>query len=223
MVTSIGSVLPGGLAQTSTPVDGKTQRSIAEARRLIAQNHITGATAIRLSTMLTQAQQSSSSGKVVDAQRLAREALKLAQDESGSTGIPAAANEDADAAAQPEENPEETPASQAEGIDPNNPLQRNTTSYVDQSDDPGVSFQYAQPITQGQAPFAVMAHEISHVRRETSAAILNGQRVMASVTIHSRIDPATGERQIGGGQARVIVFPEIKTNPLLGNNLNVTA
>lgn len=225
MVTSVGPVLPGSSAQAAESApDEKTQRSIAEARRLITQNHITGAKAMRLSTMLTQAQQNVSSGKVFDAQRLAREALKLAQDESDSTGTANTENGNAPPATTSgdENNPDNSTGATQEA-NPNDLLQRNTTSYQDASDDSGVSFQYAEPLTQAQAPFAVRLHELSHVRRETSEAILNGQHVMASVTVSSHIDPQTGERQVGGGRTRVIVFPEIQIESIVGNNLNVKA
>jgi len=226
MVTSIGSVLPGVSPQATGPAhDEKTQRSIAEARRLIAQNHISGAKAMRLSTMLSQAEQNISSGKVVDAQRMAREALKIAQKESDSTGnADAAENGNVPGAVQSgDDDDTENTSATTDEANPNDPSQHETTSYQDGSSDNGVSFQYAAPLTQAQAPFAVQQHELSHVRRETSDAILNGQHVMASVTIKSHIDPRTGERQIEGGRTRIFIFPEIKVEPLLGNNLNVKA
>ncbi len=227
MVTAIGRVLPGSSVQTAEPASEKTQRSIAEARRLVTQNHVTGAKAMRIINMLSQAQQSVTAGKSVDAERLAREALKIAQEEENPTEIPSrsASNEEQENAAAPMqpngENSDETPASNAMGVDPDQPFERETTSYADGSDDSGVSFQSAQPLTPAQAPFAVRLHELSHIRRETSDAILNGQRVLTSVAIHSRIDPMTGERHVGGGRTRVIVFPDIQPVWSRGNNLDV--
>ena len=180
---------------------------------------------MRIINMLSQAQQNASSGKRTDAERFAREAVQLAENESDSTGRASAGDsEEAQTTATTpgEETNEDTPASQASDVDPNQPMQRNTTSYTDGSDDSGISFQSAQPITSAQAPFAVRAHELSHIRRETSDAILNGQRVLTSVTIQSHIDPSTGERQIGGGRARIVVFPNITVQTPTGQNLDVT-
>jgi len=220
MVTSIGTAAYTANAQPADNEADRTSRSIAEARRLIAQNQITGAKAMRILTMLTTAEQSIGQGKTINAQRIAREALKQAKDASDETNA-ALLNQNA---ANPNNALDETPAAKAQGASANQPFQRNTTNYTDGSSDSGVSYQSATPLTPGQAPFAVMQHELSHVRRETSNAILNGQRIMASVTIHSRVDPATGERQVGGGQARILIFPNVDSPQLTsGKNIDVKA
>jgi len=226
MVDSIGPVQAIDPINSNDPASRKTQRSIAEAKRLLTQNHVTGSKAMRVVNMLSQAKQDVSAGKGVDAQRIAREALKIAEETSDpiSPADPTAEPDD-EASIPAEENREDaqTPASQAQGIDPNQPFERDTVSYADGSGDSGVSFQYSQPVATEQAPFAVRQHELSHVRRETSDAILNGQRVLASVTIHNRIDPATGERLVGGGNAHVIIFPEIKPMFPTGQKVDLTA
>lgn len=53
-------------------------------------------------------------------------------------------------------------------------------------------------------------HELSHIRRETSDAIIEGRRVQASVTIKRSIDPETGEVIVEGGRARILDFPEVQ-------------
>ncbi len=229
MVDSIGPVQainPINPINSNDPASRKTQRSIVEAKRLLTQNHVTGSKAMRVVNMLAQAKQNVSAGKGIDAQRIAREALKIAE-ETGNPVSPADPTTEPEEETQiaPEENNEDgqTPASQARGIDPNQPYERDTVSYADGSGDSGVSFQYSQPVASEQAPFAVRQHELSHVRRETSDAILNGQRVLASVTVHNRIDPNTGERAVGGGNAHVIIFPEIKPMFPTGQKVDLTA
>ncbi|MEW6234439.1 MAG: hypothetical protein AB1656_03540 [Candidatus Omnitrophota bacterium] len=222
MVTSMGPIDYAAKAQPIENEADRTSRSIAEARRLIAQNQIAGAKAMRILAMLSTAEQNMGEGRTVEAQRIAREALKQAKDASDETNA-ALLNQTA-AAANPQNALEETPAAKAQGASAKEPFQRKTTNYADGSSDAGVSFQSATPLTPGQAPFAVMQHELSHVRRETSDAILNGQRIMASVTIHSRVDPVTGDRQVGGGQARILIFPNVESpQPASGKNLDIKA
>ncbi len=226
MVDAIGPVQASNPIKPYDPASSKTQRSIAEAMRLLNQNHVTGSKAMRVVNMLAQAKQNVSAGKGIDAQRIAREALKIAE-ETADPISPAdpTAQPEKEASTAPEGNDEsgQIPASEAQGIDPNQPLERDTVSYADGSSDSGVSFQYSQPVGSAQAPFAVRQHELSHVRRETSDAILNGQRVLASVTVHNRIDPATGERFVGGGNAHVVIFPEIKPMFPTGQKVDLTA
>ncbi len=225
MVTPVPPVPLTGAAQQPARLNAdQTLRSIAEARRILFENHITGAKASRIMAMLSMAEQYVGNGRSFDAQRIAREALKQVR------GIeedikPSASRQEEEKPIRPEDNPEneETPAEEALDSDGNSVFQRETTSYQDGSSDSGISFQSPTPFTQAQAPFAVRQHELSHVRRETSDAILEGRRVMTSVQIHSHIDPQTGERHVGGGRARVIVFPNIKTNLQNGEKLNIKA
>ncbi len=224
MVTSVQPVSIAGFTPNSSSQQEQTSRSIAEARRLLMENRVTGAKASRILAMLTTAEQYMGNGKSVDAQRLAREALKQVKETEENTN-PADPNqpEEEPQSSAPKKGNEETPAGDALDREGSNVFQRETTAYQDGSDDSGISFQSATPFTQAQAPFAVRQHELSHVRRETSDAIIEGRRVMTSVTIHSYIDPRSGERQVGGGQARVIVFPQIKPNVPTGKNVNVKA
>lgn len=210
MVTPIQ---PGSFPVQNQPAENlnsKIDRSLSEAKRLLFENKLTGAKAMRIQGMIDTAEQSASSGKVIDAERIAREALNFTResvDESSnnnSIGVGKSTDED-----------EETSTilntdEESDSSDDNLIAERETSNYTDGSSDEGVSFQFAQPLTQAQAPFAVRQHELSHVRRDTSDAILNGQRVMTSVRIFSRIDPRTGERHVEGGNARIIVFPNIE-------------
>ncbi len=228
MDTSVGAISPVHQAGPQENQSVKTSRSIAEAKRLLAKNQVTGAKAMRILNMLSVAEQNMGQGNTIQAQRIAREALSAVRDiDENSNPINPNRKEESEAASAPTSNDEteETPANNvlAES-ESDEPFQRETTSYQDGSDDSGISFQAAQPLTPAQAPFAVRQHELSHVRRETSDAILNGQRVLASVTIHSHIDPTTGQQHIGGGRARVIVFPDMEQKPLQnGNNLDIKA
>lgn len=206
--------------QSAENPNSKIDRSLSEAKRLLFENKLTGSKAMRIQGMIESAEQSASSGKIVDAERLAREALNFTRetiDERSTTnsiGTGSTANE--------EDEPNTIPTANEENdsSDVNLLAERETTNYTDGSSDEGVSFQYAQPLTQAQAPFAVRQHELSHVRRDTSDAILNGQRVMTSVRIFSKIDPNTGERHVEGGNTRIIVFPDIELQKTLINEEN---
>jgi hypothetical protein len=208
----VTSVQPGSFPIQNQPTENrnsKIDRSLSEAERLIFENKLTGAKATRIQGLIESAKQSASAGKVVDAERIAREALKFTREtvdeSSNSSSIGTGSSPD-------DEDETNTIPNASEETDENRePLSdRETTSYTDASGDEGVSFQFAQPLTQAQAPFAVRQHELSHVRRDTSEAVLNGQRVMTSVRIFSRIDPKTGERHIEGGNTRIIVFPDLE-------------
>ncbi|RJP25982.1 MAG: hypothetical protein C4527_16110 [Candidatus Omnitrophota bacterium] len=225
MVTPVHPVPFTGATPQSGMSAQQTSRSIAEARRLLLENHITGAKASRIMAMLVTAEQYIGNGKSTDAQRLAREALKQVKEtaEIENPADPNKENKEEVQLAPPDSENEETPVGDALDQDGSNVFQRETTTYQDGSSDSGISFQSPTPFTPAQAPFAVRQHELSHVRRETSDALLEGRRVMTSVTIHSTIDPRTGERHVGGGQARVIVFPKLVSNVSTGQNLNVKA
>lgn len=215
--------------QPEEPRNSKVERSLSEAKRLIFENKITGAKASRIQGLIDSAEQNASAGKVVDAERIAREALnttqKAADEKSGSDTIGTGSSSDDEEDTNAITNADE----ETDSSDGNLLAERETTSYTDGSSDEGVSFQYAQPLTQAQAPFAVRQHELSHVRRDTSEAILNGQRVLTSVRIFSRIDPQTGERHVEGGNTRIIVFPNIEpqknsfNEEETGNNIDITA
>lgn len=191
----------------------RAERSLSEARRLLALNQLSGQPASRLTSLMADAEQSIEQGDAAEAQRIAREALRFAREVTGET--PAIMGEPTeepaeDTAARAGESNEEGSGSNS-AANPGQPLnQRETTTYQDGSDDSGISFQAPQPLTNLQAPLAVRQHELSHVSRETRDAILNGQRVMASVTVHQRIDPATGEVVVDGGNARTVIFPNIE-------------
>ena len=217
----VPSIPTGSFLPTGGEPDGlstRVSRALSEAQRLILTEKITGAAAMRITAMISQAQQSSGQGNLRDADRLARQALGLAKDAAGPPVEGAPDKEDDSPVPEAAKNPDETDKGNQQGFS-----QQETTSYQDASNDSGVSFQSAQPLTNAQAPFAVQLHEMSHVRRETSDAILHGQRVLTAVTIHSHIDPQTGERHVDGGQARVVVFPNIKTVTPTGNNIDLEA
>lgn len=208
-----------------------TSRSLSEARRLINQHHIAGSKATRVLNLVGQAEQKIGEGEKVDAGRIARDALKMARETVDATGAPGTVIPTRPGEAAPGEENEKsaesdaTPAEEALGVENSPIFKRETTNYADGSDDQGISFQYAQPLTQGQAFFAVKQHELSHVARDTREAILNGQRVQASAAVHAHIDPATGELHVSGGRSRIIIYPNIELSQprreLLGENVDV--
>ena len=193
----------------------KSEQAITQVQQLLVQNRITGVDALRITGMITQAQNFMGSGDPSDAQRIAKQALKIAM--KYDTGFPASKSKN-------QQNQDiKLPGSSGTAADSQNNTNSKTTSkdqpmgseekvlYKDSSNDGGISFQYATPVSNIAAPFAVVAHEEAHVRRETGDAILNSQHVMTSVQILQHFDPVTGEVRIDGGRTRVIIFP--KYNP----------
>ena len=77
--------------------------------------------------------------------------------------------------------------------------------YVDQSDDPSVSFQSPTRISPGQAAGAVMSHEREHVTNEQARADRDGRKVVSqTVTLSSSICPECGKVYISGGVTRTV-------------------
>lgn len=216
MVTPIQ---PGSFPQQSDPAqtrNSKIVRQIAEAKRLVNENKITGAKAMRVQRMIEDAEQNASSGRIVTAEQIARKALSFTRETVDSSTITGQTTGSSEGEKSEETSVLPNAEEESDSTDANLLPGRETSNYADDSSDEGVSFQFEQPLTQAQAPFAVRQHELSHVRRDTSDAILNGQRVMTSVRIFSRIDPRTGERHVDGGNARIIIFPNIEPQ----NNIN---
>lgn len=209
----------------AAPEADSSQRMMAEARRLLVQHKITGADAMRIQSMLEQAENSMGSGKRVDARRFAQEALELAK-ESNSASTPGPAGK--------EENAEETPAVES-AANPNSSeeggegeegipvAEEEKGRYADRSEDAGVSYQYEQPLSHIQAPLAVRQHELSHVWRDTSDAIIEGKRVMATTTIFHRIDYESGKPYVAGGKAHIIIFPNLLVPDERGKEIDVYA
>lgn len=195
---------PGPIDPTSTASpDSRLRSSLSEAERIIQEERLTGAKAMRIRAMVDQAKQSGKEGKTDDAQRIARQALRLAR---GGEEAALAEPEPAQPAAN-ESEPASGQQSNADG-DTFEPMERETTSFRDGSADGGVSLQASQPLTPAQAPLAVAEHETSHLRRNGREAILNGQRVLQSIRYHHEVDPESGEIRVTGGQARTLVFPK---------------
>jgi hypothetical protein len=76
-------------------------------------------------------------------------------------------------------------------------------TYVDQSDDAGVSMQTPTQLSPAQAASAVMSHEMEHVTRNAAKADREGRRVVGStVTIHTDNCPECGRSYVSGGTTR---------------------
>ena len=74
--------------------------------------------------------------------------------------------------------------------------------YVDDSNDPGVSFQTPTHVPQGAALGAVMAHEGEHISNErVDAKAENREVVFQQTRIFTDICPECGKIVIAGGQA----------------------
>lgn len=79
-------------------------------------------------------------------------------------------------------------------------------TYVDGSNDPGVSFKTPQHVSPAQSVQAVVSHEMEHVGREQSAAEQKGGQVLSqSVSIHMSTCPECGRSYSSGGVTRTTV------------------
>jgi len=77
--------------------------------------------------------------------------------------------------------------------------------YVDQSDDPSVSFQAPTRLSPGQAASSVMSHEQEHVSHEQARADREGRRIVSqTVTLTTAVCPECGRVYISGGVTRTV-------------------
>jgi len=77
--------------------------------------------------------------------------------------------------------------------------------YVDQSDDPSVSFQAPTHVSPGQSAAAVMAHEREHVVNEQARADRDGSRVISqTVSIQMSTCPECKRVYASGGTTRTV-------------------
>ena len=85
--------------------------------------------------------------------------------------------------------------------------------YVDQSDDPSVSFQAPAHISPGQSAAVVMSHEREHVANEQARAEQEGRRVVSqTVTLSMSVCPECGRTYVSGGTTRTITVSDNKSN-----------
>jgi hypothetical protein len=82
------------------------------------------------------------------------------------------------------------------------PKKEITHLYKDVSNDAGVSFTYASPLTNAQSLLAVPSHEGEHAGLSISEAVLNGDQVNVIVSYSIRYDPVSGEAYMAGGETR---------------------
>jgi hypothetical protein len=77
--------------------------------------------------------------------------------------------------------------------------------YVDQSDDPSVSFQAPTNISPGQSASVVMSHEREHVVNEQARAEKEGREVVSqTVTLQMSTCPECGRMYVSGGTTRTV-------------------
>ncbi len=78
-------------------------------------------------------------------------------------------------------------------------------TYVDGSDDPGVSFKTPTQIDPNQAASAVMGHEMEHVTNEQADARSEGREIISqSVSIHTSTCPECGINYVSGGTTKTV-------------------
>lgn len=78
-------------------------------------------------------------------------------------------------------------------------------SYMDGSNDPGVSMKSPTKLDPSGAASAVMAHEREHVFRNAAEAKSEDRVVLSSsITLHSDICPECGKTYISGGTTRTV-------------------
>ena len=82
--------------------------------------------------------------------------------------------------------------------------------YVDQSNDPSVSFQTPTHISPGQSASMVMAHEREHVGNEQARAEREGSKVIdQTVTLSTAICPECKRMYVSGGTTRTMTMKDI--------------
>ena len=92
-------------------------------------------------------------------------------------------------------------------------------TYVDGSDDPGVSFKTPTQLDPNEAASMVMAHEMEHVVNEQANARAEDKDVISqSVTIHTSICPECGISYVAGGVTKTTT--KKKTDYGLSNEMN---
>jgi len=78
-------------------------------------------------------------------------------------------------------------------------------TYVDGSDDPGVSFKTPGQIDPEISAAVVMSHELEHVSNEQASAKAEGKEVVSqSVSLHATICPECGVSYVAGGVTRTV-------------------
>ncbi|MBN2795901.1 MAG: hypothetical protein JXR88_10885 [Clostridia bacterium] len=78
-------------------------------------------------------------------------------------------------------------------------------TYVDGSDDPGVSFKTPGKIAPEVSASVVMSHEQEHVSNEQASAQSEGREVVSqSVTLQNGICPECGRVYVAGGTTRTV-------------------
>jgi len=92
--------------------------------------------------------------------------------------------------------------------------------YVDESNDPSVSYQTPQNISPGQSASKVMAHEREHVTNEQAKAERENRRVVSqTVSLSTSICPECGRVYVSGGVTRTITAGGKKAEaPAVNNN-----
>ena len=85
--------------------------------------------------------------------------------------------------------------------------------YVDQSDDPSVSFQSPAHISPGQSAAVVMSHEREHVANEQARAEQEGRKVVSqTVSLSMGVCPECGRVYVAGGTTRTVTVSDDKSN-----------
>ncbi len=82
-------------------------------------------------------------------------------------------------------------------------------TYVDVSNDPGVSFKTPTRLSPAAADSAVRAHEGEHVSRESAKAESENRKVISqSVQIYTDICPECGRMYTSGGKTTTVTAPQ---------------
>ena len=86
--------------------------------------------------------------------------------------------------------------------------------YVDQSDDPSVSFQTPTNISPGQSAAVVMSHELEHVANEQARAEKEGRKIVSqTVSLSMAVCPECGRSYVSGGTTRTVTKSDNASNP----------
>jgi len=91
--------------------------------------------------------------------------------------------------------------------------------YVDESNDPSVSYQSPQHISPGQSGAKVAAHEREHVTNERAKAEREDRRIVSqTVSLSTSVCPECGKVYVSGGVTRTVTAGEKKTEAAAEDN-----
>lgn len=95
-------------------------------------------------------------------------------------------------------------------------------TYVDGSNDPGVSFKTPTKVSPEQSFSAVASHETEHVSNEKAKAIRDDAEIISqSVVLHNSVCPECGVSYVAGGKTTTVTKKPIHQNVQPGELVDI--